>query len=336
MIYTNSHVHSPYSFSAFKSIGEMFDLAKKDGLKVLGINDFYSSAGYEEFCKLAHLNTIYPMYNMEFLALEPSLQNSKVRINDPLNYGRMYIVGKGFGVTGFEDMNSKCRKLLTNAIDYQVVRTKKIIDKVNEIFNSNLISYDSIMKNGAKDFVTERHIAREIKRVYDTEDMSELDIRTKMLKRGGTAYIEESEENFLTVTQCIEVIKSANGVPCYPVLFDHGSGQFTEFERNLEGMYEFLVKLGIRHLDVIPDRNSIDNLERLVEFFDARGFYIMFGTEHNTHEMKRLRVTHKNGTELDSRLVDIAYKGCCSIAAWQSGKSEDDIEFGDYMIKKYI
>jgi len=336
MIYTNSHVHSPYSFSAFKSMDEMFELAKKDAVKVLGINDFYSVGGYGEFRNLAHENKIYPMYNAEFLALEPEFQHSKIRINDPSNYGRMYIVGKGFHPIGFGMMDHKHRTLLKSAKDYQVVHAKKIIERVNEFYNSNLISYDSILQNGAKDFVGERHIAREIKRVYATGDMSEADIRTKMLKVGGPAYVKESEENFLTVTECIELIRSAKGIPCYPVLFDHGSNQFTEFEHDLESMYEFLVKLGIRHLDVIPDRNSIENLNRLVEFFDKRGFYIMFGTEHNTHEMKRVRVTHKDKTELDPKLVDIVYKGCCSISAWQAGRSEDDIEYGDSIIKSYL
>lgn len=336
MIYTNSHVHSPYSFSAFKSMNEMFDLAKKDAVKVLGINDFYSVGGYGEFRDLAQANKIYAMYNAEFLALEPNFQHSKTRINDPSNCGRMYIVGKGFHPDGFGDMDHRCRNLLKTAIDSQVAHTKKIIERVNEFYNSNLVSYEGIMKNGAKDFVGERHIAREIKRVYAVDNATEVDIRTKILKRGGPAYVEESEENFLTVTQCIEVIRSAKGIPCYPVLFDYGSNQFTEFESDLESMYKFLVKLGIKHLDIIPDRNSIENLKRLVEFFDKRGFYIMFGTEHNTHEMKRVRVTHKNGTELDQKLIDIAYKGCCSIAAWQAGLSEDDIECGDSVIKTYI
>lgn len=336
MIYTNSHVHSPYSFSAFKSMEEMFELAKKDDIKVLGINDFYSAGGYSEFRKLAYVNKIYAMYNAEFLALDTTFIHSKIRINDPSNYGRMYIVGKGFHSLGFGLMNHRCQNLLKKATDSQVIHAKKIIERVNEFYNSDLISYEGIMKTGAKDFVGERHIAREIKRVYTVGDMTEADIRTKMLKRGGPAYIEESEENFPTVAECIEFIRSANGIPCYPVLFDHGSNQFTEFERDLESMYEFLVKLGIRHLDVIPDRNSIENLNRLVEFFDKRGFYIMFGTEHNTHEMKRLRVTHKDGTDLDHKLIDIAYKGCCSIASWQNGRSYDDIEHGDSIIKSYL
>ncbi len=36
----NNHFHTPYSFSAFSDIKEVFEMAKKENIKVLGINDF--------------------------------------------------------------------------------------------------------------------------------------------------------------------------------------------------------------------------------------------------------------------------------------------------------
>ena len=46
MIDVNAHLHTPYSFSAFSSIGEALDRASAEGVKVVGINDFYSMDGY--------------------------------------------------------------------------------------------------------------------------------------------------------------------------------------------------------------------------------------------------------------------------------------------------
>lgn len=312
------------------------DAAHRDYVKVLGINDFYSTKGYDEFGKLALEKKIYPLYNIEFVALEPKYQREKIRVNDPSNYGRVYFVGKGLDpINKLDKLSDKHKETLKNTIQSQAYRIKTMINKVNDLFHSNLISYDDIIKNSAKDFVGERHVAKEIKRVYDVKGMSESEIRSKFLKRGGAAYVEESEDDFLKLEDCVEIIRSAGGIPCYPVLFDHGKNDFTEYESDLEKMYKNLSEMGVRHLDIIPDRNNVDQLNRLVQFFDKKGFYIMFGTEHNTEEMKSVRVTHKNGIELGLHLVDISYKGCCSIAAWQCKYSEENIKAGDQIIKSY-
>lgn len=333
---TNSHIHSPYSFSAFKSINDIVDAAQRDCVKVLGINDFYSTKGYDEFGRLALDKKIYPLYNVEFVAFEPEYQKEKIRVNDPLNYGRVYFVGKGLDrVNGLSKLSNKHKETLKNTIDSQVVRIKMMIDKVNNLFGSNLVSYENILTNTAKDYVGERHVAKEIKRVYDANGMTESEIRNKLLKRGGSAYVEESEADFIKLEDCVEIIRSAGGIPCYPVLFDHGNNNFTEYESDLEKMYSSLSKMGVRHLDIMPDRNNTDQLNRLVDFFDKKGFYIMFGTEHNTDEMKPVKVSHKNGIELSPELVGISYKGCCSIAAWQAKYSEENINIGDEIIKSY-
>lgn len=315
---------------------EMFDLAVKDGVKVLGINDFYSTEGYTEFGKLAYDKKIYPMYNVEFVSLDSTLQESKICINDPLNYGVIYIVGKGFMPNkSLSNIREDHAKILKEIRESQTIRIRQMIDSVNSLFNSDLLRYDEVLKNTVKDFVGERHVAKEIKRVYSKIGMSESDIRSKLLKRGGEAYIEETENSFLKTDKCIEIIKSAGGIPCYPVLLDHNN-QLTQYESNLEELHKNLLDLDIKHLDVIPDRNSPEEVYRLVDFFDKRGFYILFGTEHNTDQMKSLRVTHKGGGNLNSHLVNIAYKGCCSVAAWQNGYPVDSIKIGDEAIKSYI
>ena len=49
----NGHIHTPHSFSAFSNIEQAFELAKTEGVSVLGINDFYTTDGYDEFAELA-------------------------------------------------------------------------------------------------------------------------------------------------------------------------------------------------------------------------------------------------------------------------------------------
>ena len=63
----NAHLHTPYSFSAFSDVDQALDMAASEGVKMVGINDFYSTDGYgawSEGCSARHL---CPMFNIEFL-----------------------------------------------------------------------------------------------------------------------------------------------------------------------------------------------------------------------------------------------------------------------------
>ena len=334
-LHTNSHVHSPYSFSAYSSIEQMVDAAVKDSVKVLGINDFYSTKGFSEFSALAQKNKIYPLLNIEFLVFMPELHRIGIRVNDPTNPGRMYFVGKGLNSNA--TLSTRYSTILQNSIIAQHEHIKKIIERVNEFFSNkhgdSRVSYDEIKTNHGRDFIGERHVAGEIKRIFNISDMTENEIRNKILKRGGSAFVEESSDVFLSIDDSIGIIRDAGGLPCYPVLLDDKSGQMTEYERDFERLHDSLCELGVRHLDVIPDRNSIENVKKFVDFFDKKGFFILMGTEHNTHEMKRSRVTFQNGVDLDERIVEIAYRGCCSIAAHSNGYHENEVEIGDRIIK---
>jgi hypothetical protein len=48
-IITNCHLHTPYSFSSFKSVEELFQLALAENLHVAGVNDFNTFDAYPEF-----------------------------------------------------------------------------------------------------------------------------------------------------------------------------------------------------------------------------------------------------------------------------------------------
>ena len=57
-IKVNAHLHTPYSFSAFDNVKDALDRAAAENVKVVGINDFYTTAGYDEWyagCKERHL-----------------------------------------------------------------------------------------------------------------------------------------------------------------------------------------------------------------------------------------------------------------------------------------
>ncbi len=91
----NGHIHTPYSFSSFFNMSQIFDQALEENVRVLGINDFFMADGYNDFYELAHDNKIFPMFNIEIVGLLKKEQYKNFRINDPNNPGRTYISGKG-------------------------------------------------------------------------------------------------------------------------------------------------------------------------------------------------------------------------------------------------
>jgi hypothetical protein len=91
----NGHIHSPESFSAFSEMELAFQMAMNEGVRVLGINDFYTLDGYHEFASLALKYKVFPLFNVEFMALQDKLQQEGIRVNDPNNPGRTYFSGKG-------------------------------------------------------------------------------------------------------------------------------------------------------------------------------------------------------------------------------------------------
>ena len=343
---SNGHIHTPYSFSAFTALETAFKMAGEEKIAVLGINDFYVTDGYDAFHKGCLKHNIFPLFNIEFIGLLKEEQKNGIRINDPNNPGRIYLSGKGLDYpfnTGWMQ-----RRQLKRVIMESQIQVKEMIIKLNELIkkenHSLSLSYDTIKKNHAHDLVRERHIAKAL-RILATENFPapeqqlgfletlyegkksrtglsnsaalENEIRSNLLKSGGAAFVEENEESFLELKKIIKIIIKSGGIPCYPVLLDDPSGNFTEFETDPERLFMSLKNLGIECIELIPGRNDFSILKRFVEFFHNKGFLITFGTEHNTPEMIPLTVSARGSVPLDESLKKIAWEGVCIIAAHQ-------------------
>lgn len=342
----NNHIHTPYSFSSFADMDEIFRLAKGENINVLGINDFYTDDGYAVFKEKAFHAGIFPIFNMEYIGLLNEEQDAGVRVNDPNNPGRTYLTGKAFKFPFKPD--EKFAKMLDGVVKESQDQVKEMVMKANDLFVTLelplSLSFEKIKERYAKNLVRERHIARAIRMAVfenyrDTNNKikvlekllnTEIDeqllleeaalenlIRSKLLKKGGSAFVEETASSFLPVTDLIKLIINAGGIPTYPVLLDDPAGNFTKFEEDREKLFERLVSLGIRAIELIPGRNDKKILEDFVRFFDEKGFLISFGTEHNTPDMQPLTVTCRNGEELGDALQEIQYRGVCVLAAHQ-------------------
>ncbi len=342
----NGHIHSPFSFSAFADLEQAFRMASEEEVRVLGINDFNTTAGYDLFGDLSLKYRIFPLFNIEFMGLLKDEQKKGIRINDPNNPGRIYFSGKGLDnpVSWGDSSLHKVQGI----IDESHRQVKEMTGKLNQLIRSldpsMVLDFDLIKEKYASGMVRERHIARAVrdmvfekigddtarrvllKKLYGNKEPAidindnaalENEIRGRLLKAGGAAFVEEDPSAFLDLEEIIAVIIDGGGIPCYPVLLDDAKGNFTEFESDFESLFNRLKLLGVPAVELIPGRHSTGFLKSLVSFFSDRDFIVMFGTEHNSPSLDPLTVTARGGAPLDNELLDSSWKGACVVAAHQ-------------------
>lgn len=342
----NAHFHTPYSFSAFETIHEIFERAETEQVDVLGINDFITTFGYVEFNDLAQRYKKFPIFGIEFMGLLKEAHQNGVRINDPNNPGRIYFCGKGLAFP--EQFSENNRTLLQQVFEESNQQTRSMTEKLNEYLGRIQapfqLDYHNIKVSYSKGMVRERHLAKALRKeiikyfvneqdvrkflvklyggkntTYKEDNPEELDneLRGNLLKKGGAAFVEENERAFLALDQIQKIILDAKGIPCYPVLLDDPKGNFTEFESDPERLFIELAKRKIYAVELIPGRNQVKHLKQFVQFFSEKGFIITMGTEHNTSEMISMKLFSRDHEPLDDSLKAINYYGVCVIAAHQ-------------------
>jgi hypothetical protein len=342
----NGHIHTPHSFSAFTSIEQAFQLAKYEGVSVLGINDFYTTAGYDEFAELAQKHKIFPLFNIEFMALQNVLQEAGIRVNDPNNPGRTYFSGKGLRQPAA--MSEKSFEKMKDLQEESNRQTYEMVEKLNFFLTENNVDIQfnstELHKNLAKNLFRERHIAQAIRiAVFEKEETEagrkellqkifsgkevkssienvaslENEIRGNLLKSGGAAFVTEDPKAFLSLEEVIDLIIDAGGIPCYPVLLDDPKGVCTDYEADKEKLLQELIKNDVYSIELIPGRNDFHILKDFVTYFNQNGFVITFGTEHNTPQLDPMKITCRGGVDLDDELKQINYEGTAIIAAHQ-------------------
>lgn len=358
-IKVNAHLHTPYSFSAFDDVNDALDRAVAENVKVVGINDFYTTAGYDEWyvgCKERHL---YPLFNIELICLNEDDQKNGLRVNDPGNPGRTYVSGKGLKYPF--SLSEPYATQLANVRKKSNQQVKAMCNKLNEFLDANSIGFsldfDWITKELTKGAIRERHLATALRmKVYEVaendeskikEIMQQLfggialkasptniadvenEIRSNLLKAGGAAFVQEERDTFLSVTTVSKIILNAGGIPTYPFLADDKNGNYTDFENDLQQVAKELKKRGFHSVEFITTRNDVQLLEEYAEFLYNAGFVVTFGSEHNSPTMEPLELFARNGAPLTDKLMKINYEGACVIAAHQYLISEGKQGFVD-------
>jgi len=348
MLEVNAHLHTPYSFSAFSSIGEALDKAADEGVKVVGINDFYSTDGYGEWKEGCARRGLFPLFGIEFIALNAEDQAAGLRVNDPNNPGRTYISGKGLACPPI--LSGEPLRQLQAVRAESNAQVERMCAKLNEWLKAEgygiALDFKEIREKLTRGSIRERHLAKALRLALSsraqsrdlstlvemTDDPATIEntLRSKLLKAGGPAFVPEDPKAFLPMETVQRIIEAAGGIPTYPFLADDAKGHFTDFEGDLQKAADTLRKRGFRSVEFITTRNTTAVLEQYAGYLEDEGFIVTFGSEHNTPAMEPIRLRTRDAAELSPKLKAIGWRGACAVAAHQAGK--DSIAAGEDLI----
>ena len=340
MFDVNAHIHTPYSFSAFSSVEEALEHAAAEGVKVVGINDFYSTDGYGAWKEGCAARKLYPLFGIEFISLNAEDQAAGLRVNDPNNPGRTYISGKGLAYPVI--LKGEPLRQLEAVRAESNAQVEQMCAKLNEWLKAEgkgiQLDFNEIRENLTKGSIRERHLAKALRMAMcpDEENPAKVEneLRSKLLKAGGPAFVPESPEAFLPMKTVQEIIEAAGGIPTYPFLADDAKGNFTDFEGDLMKAADTLKNRGFRSVEFITTRNTTAVLEQYAGYLEDEGFIVSFGSEHNTPAMEPVKLRTRDAAELSPKLKAINWRGACAIAAHQAGK--DSVAAGEELIMQTV
>lgn len=350
----NTHVHMPPNFSAFGTLADVIDAATQEGVKALGISNFYDQQVYADFAALAQSSGIVPLFGLEFITLVPELAAAGVRVNDPANPGRMYLCGKG--IDPFRERSAVAAATAVAIRTGNDARAAQMIDQLTAHFakagmdtglTAQTISWRVAQRGGVPtSYVSlqERHVAQAyqealsalphaeraevLERAYGTPSKVDIDdpgalqaeIRSRLIKAGTPGFVAEVPLGF---DEARRYVLEMGGIPTYPTLAD-GVSPVCPFEADPDALAAELLARGIHAAELIPARNASAVVDAYVAAFTSAGIIVMAGTEHNTADRIPLEVAAKDGPVSDTARQEF-WRATCIVAAHAAriGRGED-------------
>ena len=313
----NMHCHSFHSFNGYGySPSALAWLAKREGYKVIGIVDFDTLDGVDEFLYACDILGVRASAGIETRSYIPEFSDRV--INSPGEPGVSYIMGVGFSASSVPD---ESLPILEDMQIRVTNRNKVIIDRVNAFLSPVSVDYESdVVTLTPGGNVTERHIVQayvlaagqetsdEAKFWGEKLDLSTTEasnllkdlprlqniIRKKLMKKGGIGYIEPTAESFPLLEDVNKLIVSCGAIPCIAWL--DGT---TQGEIDAEELFSLQIDKGAAVLNIIPDRNwnikdekikerKLNNLYQTVKMAKALKLPLIVGTEMNRYDSPKI------------------------------------------------
>ena len=339
----NSHIHLPPNFSAFPTVAQAIALSAAQGIRVLGVSNYYDYDVYGDFAEGARKAGIFPLFGLEIICLIDDLVKRGVKINDPGNPGKMYICGKG--ITRFAPFSAEATQLLGIIRHNDGTRMREVL--VQRGLPIQLTEADVVdmvaRRHGCprqRIYLQERHVCQAFQeaifaRVPAAERIEKLtrafgltappkfgpedavkiqnEIRAQLMKAGKPAYVAETFVNF---EQAYRLILELGGIPAYPTLAD-GTSPICPFEQPVEKLIADLKARGFECAEFIPIRNTPEVLTHYVRTMRDAGLVITAGTEHNTLDLLPIEPACLKGAPVPDEVKEIFWEGACVVAAHQ-------------------
>jgi hypothetical protein len=346
----NSHIHLPPNFSAFQTVRQAIDLSAQQGVRVLGVSNYYHYDVYGDFVDDARKAGIFPLFGLEIICLIDDLIKAGVKINDPGNPGKMYICGKG--ITRFAPFNTEAERLLGIIRHSDSTRMREVIRKLSEVLAQrglpiSLTEADVIdmvaNRHGCsreRIYLQERHVCQAFQEAifarvpagqrvekltagfglstppkFGPEEAVKIqnEIRAQLMKAGKPAYVAETFVNF---EQAYKLILELGGIPAYPTLAD-GTSPVCAFEDPIEKLISSIQERGFAAAEFIPIRNTPEVLSKYVKAMRDAGLVITAGTEHNTLDLLPIEPECVKSLPVPDDVKEIFWEGACVVAAHQ-------------------
>jgi hypothetical protein len=309
------HCHTFFSFNGYgHSPTSLAWMAKKRGIKLMGIVDFDVLDGVDEFLAACDLVGVRGSAGVETRVFLPEFATRE--INSPGEPGVYYHMGIGFTTS---DVPDDAAGILADLHQRAARRNQGLISRLNVALSPVEIDYDrDVLPLTPGGTATERHIVvayvEAAKRIVsdsvgfwaaklnvDLDDAVALEdnapafhnlVRAKLMKRGGVGYVQPGPDTFPLIDQFQELIVRSGALPCATWLDGTSAG-----EQAIEELLALLIGKGAVALNIIPDRNwnvadpdlrrvKVQNLYDVVELAQRLALPINAGTEMNSFGQK--------------------------------------------------
>ncbi len=306
---------------------------------------------YRELAAQCERHGILPLFGTEIICLIDELHSAGIKINDPGNPGKMYLCGKGMSHSS--PLSGLAADLLQIIRNNDSTRIAQMIERLSERFalaglhgsldESDVKSMVVARHGSSVDtvYLQERHVAQAFQeRLFDatsslstdrrTEVMTVLlgsppkcrvddavgvqnEIRSHLMKAGKPAFVPET---FVGFDHAYRLILALGGIPCYPTLAD-GTAPICGYEDDVDSLIAATLARNIHCCELIPVRNSPEQVVRYVTAMRRAGLIVTAGTEHNTRDIIPINPTCINDVPIPDEIQDIFWEGACVVAAHQ-------------------
>ncbi|MCD4753928.1 MAG: PHP domain-containing protein [Anaerolineaceae bacterium] len=311
----NMHCHTFFSFNGYGySPSAIAWMAKKMGIKFIGIVDFDVLDGVEEFLEACEIVGVRGSAGLETRVYIPEFSTRE--INSPGEPGISYHMGLGFTSGG---VGSDSKEILDDMRHRAKQRNRGMLVRLNEYLTPLVIDYErEVLPLTPAANATERHMLTAIVKAVDERidnpdrfwseklKISENEIlelrkdlpgfknvvRKKLMKRGGVGYVQPGPDTFPSVDDVHQMILSGGALPCITWLDGTTAG-----EQAMDEMMALLIEKGAVAVNIVPDRNwnisddelrrqKVQNLYDFVEMAQEKDLPINVGTEMNAYGLK--------------------------------------------------